>query len=558
MPLTRRLIPAILTGMLLLLAACRPDPVRRQLLAADAIIETAPDSALAILSRISPARLAASPEANRPLHALLLTQAQTKCGITITSDSLISIALRAYGSEGSDPDLRKRAHFYAADIAYNSGDLRRSMRHALTARDISIRLSDPYWTAKSAEVIADIFNASYNNPQAELYSREAADNYLRAGRIRNHRYALCDLATELTNQGKYPLALNLFDSIVNAESQEIVPDSALIQYAIEASLPAMYHSGEYDRLNKAINQCYGKELDNWSGTNVTLAQYEIAMSRGNMGKASEALEYASSISDDRRQSYILLYNAFKHDIATQHFEDAAVIADSLIRLQSNIFLSVIYNSIEAEQRDYYQQESEKEKLKAKRRLTLLIVTIILFSLFLILLAIIFRLRLKANRMEFEANINNLTSLKESVDCLSEERQNIIESLFKDKWSTLNMLCNEYFELGESEAARKLLIKNIETELNQLRTPQNIKSIESSVNLYLNGISAAMRNELTWLSDNDHTFLTLIVAGFSPRAICLFTDIKYKNYYQKRSRLIKRISMSDAVHKEDFLHRLGAN
>lgn len=59
----------------------------------------------------------------------------------------------------------------------------------------------------------------------------------------------------------------------------------------------------------------------------------------------------------------------------------------------------------------------------------------------------------------------------------------------------------------------------------------------------------------WLKSDDITFIMLIYAGFSPRTICLFTGIKIKYFYGKRSRLTERIMASDAKEKELFCSKM---
>lgn len=83
----------------------------------------------------------------------------------------------------------------------------------------------------------------------------------------------------------------------------------------------------------------------------------------------------------------------------------------------------------------------------------------------------------------------------------------------------------------------------------------MNEIVESVDKYFNGIVTLLREECGFINEDDITFLALIIAGFSVRAVCYFTDIKYKNYYLKKSRLCKRIELSDAVHKELFLTKI---
>ena len=66
-----------------------------RLAAADSLMEVRPDSALEILDSVDSKSLSGE---NRAYYALLLTKAQYKNYITITSDSLINIALDYYDS----------------------------------------------------------------------------------------------------------------------------------------------------------------------------------------------------------------------------------------------------------------------------------------------------------------------------------------------------------------------------------------------------------------------------------------------------------------------------
>lgn len=138
-----------------------------------------------------------------------------------------------------------------------------------------------------------------------------------------------------------------------------------------------------------------------------------------------------------------------------------------------------------------------------------------------------------------------------------ERKNamIVENLFKDRWATLNMLCNQYFERNDNERTRVMILNDIEKELTKFRNTKNLKEIEVAVDTYLGGIMSLLRAECAFLKEGDFVFLSLIFAGFSVKAVCLFTNIKYKLFYLKKSRLSKRISESDAPHKEVFLYRM---
>lgn len=65
----------------------------------------------------------------------------------------------------------------------------------------------------------------------------------------------------------------------------------------------------------------------------------------------------------------------------------------------------------------------------------------------------------------------------------------------------------------------------------------------------------LREECTFFKEDDFVFLSLVFAGLNVRTVCLFLDIKYKLFYLKKSRLIKRIEDSAVLHRDAFLSRL---
>ena len=73
---------------------------------------------------------------------------------------------------------------------------------------------------------------------------------------------------------------------------------------------------------------------------------------------------------------------------------------------------------------------------------------------------------------------------------------------------------------------------------------------------MDGIVSSLRNQCPFLKQEDVNFLALLYAGFSVRAVCMFTGIKYHHFYVKKSRLIKRIEASDAPDKALFLEKLN--
>lgn len=189
--------------------SCDTNKDKTKLKDADKIIEENPSVALNILSNINQDDLSHNDFA---YYALLFTQAQIKCGINVSSDSLIRIAYKYY-KDSKGGDLYIRAYFYNAKISYNNENFHEAMKDALMAYDYAKEHNNYYWIAKSSELISDIFFDVFNYSQAESYTIEAIDNYGFVGKKINQRYSICDLATIYLNENKDAKAIELADSI---------------------------------------------------------------------------------------------------------------------------------------------------------------------------------------------------------------------------------------------------------------------------------------------------------------------------------------------------------
>lgn len=572
----------LLLFIFLAIVSCDSD-IRKELKRIDSFIESEPEKAMGQLEMI---RHDVMSRQDSAYYALLYTQAQIKCGIEVASDSLIESAYTFYG-HGDSGDLKKRTYFYRAKISYNGGDLRGAMRDIMVSYNISKDSDDSYWIAKSAELIGDILYDAYNYGQSELYTLEAVENYKKADKTANHRYALCDLASTYLNQDKDRDAIILLDSIRYVVAGEKPFDSALNEYIMSAMNSAFLKVGRFEALDSVMNidrenvlTSADDDLDN------SIIKSYWLNERGNATDASQLLLATYKLTSNDRESVRVLYAAYNQALTGGDYRRAALMSDTLLAIQSNIAKEVLKESVTGEQRDFYISNAEYQKKKSKFLLGLFVTGITVALLIILLLLFIYRLKLRAKKAELESNLSSLLYFKEQAEHIGientmlsrelskqsrelmtvhqqlEEKQNleaqnalVIEHLFKEKWSTLNMLCNEYFEMGQSENTRGIVLCNIEKELKKLRDKKNIKEIEIAVDSYMGSIMSLLRSECPFLKENDFVLLSLVFAGLSVRAVCLFTDMKYKLFYLKKSRLYKRIESSDAPHKDLFLSKI---
>ena len=165
--------------------------------------------------------------------------------------------------------------------------------------------------------------------------------------------------------------------------------------------------------------------------------------------------------------------------------------------------------------------------------------------------IIVKRRLTRKRKEIE----ELSMLISERSDRNHELEAQVNTLYSSRLDTLNMLCNEYFEKSESEKVKLSLYNEVEKHILALRDTKSINELEGIVNKYMDNILVKVREQLPELNRKDLIFLTYLYAGFSPRAVCIFTNIKIKNFYNRRSRLKERILETNAQDKEFFVSKM---
>lgn len=545
----RRVIIAIALIPAFILASCVRHDGR--LADIDAIMEEEPETALALLDSIRPEALSPSDHA---YYALLYTQAQVKCRIEVSSDSLISIAYGKYNHESSG-NLKMRACFYNAKVFFNQGDFKSAMEDAVVSYDIAKEAEDPYWTAKTAELMADILWYVYNYSQSEAYTHEAVENYLLAGRIDNHRYALCDLASIYLNEDKIGEAESLVDSLYDVVTHETPVDSALLDYMSMARSSVLLETAQLDELEKLWEETPDIKFDINSEINAVLKKSTTANLNDDNERAAALLSNAYQLAEDERQRARIMYQEYRQSLSAGEYKKAAMMGDSLIWIQSKIAEDVLSESITSIQTDFYSEKAKYQQKQAEWRLYALIAVAIVAIVIALLIIMIFRLRIRANRAEFETNLSSLMLFKGQAENENRRLEGELERLFRQKWNTLNMLCAEYFNMRDSEASGVAALSNIKQELDKLKSSKNLKEIETAVDTYMGNIMTLLRQECTFLKEDDFRFLSLVFAGMSAKSVCLFMDIKHKLFYLKRDRLFKRIADSTATHKELFLSKI---
>jgi hypothetical protein len=101
-----------------------------------------------------------------------------------------------------------------------------------------------------------------------------------------------------------------------------------------------------------------------------------------------------------------------------------------------------------------------------------------------------------------------------------------------------------------------LYEDIKKEIDLFSNNQEtINRLEEIINRYEQNVMKIVRREFPALKEKDYKFLCFVYAGFSAKAICVFTGDNLANVFTKKSRFKKKIEMLACSEREILLHYL---
>ena len=330
---TQVFIP-VLVVLVFVLGGChgqsnRYDP---RLIAADSVLRmNNPDGALRLLDAIDGAKL--SNAGDRAYHALLLTQAQYRCYVDITSDSMINVALDYYKQHEGEQEKLTRAYIYKGAVTEVLGDPEGAMPYYKQAVSVAApddhfnlgyakmrigslyrdnlvmdsaditqlkqalyhfeQVPDSFYIAQCLSTIGNSYAAISRNDSALVYL-EQADSLIRALNltsmsIQNARY-LADLKMFSHDIDDIMEAKDIAVSLCGKETSEqnhLLLIAAYTLAKLNKADSANYYLRQVkednltDGLKVLYNDCYA----------------ELARCRGNLGQFEQYFRRADDISD---------------------------------------------------------------------------------------------------------------------------------------------------------------------------------------------------------------------------------------------------------------------
>ncbi|MDE6796365.1 MAG: hypothetical protein K2J63_13815, partial [Muribaculaceae bacterium] len=441
------------------LTGCR-DSVDRQLAVADAVMETAPDSALSILKDVNVGDVE---ESQRPLFYLLLTKATVKSFQDIGSDSLINLAAEYY--EGRKDSLEVQSKMYYGMALRQQGRYEEAIVPLTLAYDLAMPLKEYRWAGIAARELSYVYKKLFNTEPQLIWTQKAQEAFIKGNYNQHAAWEDISLIEGLLKNEQYKEAWRILEKIDSCkpindryflkdiryqkastlhmmnqpeiaigEYESMLADSLKLNTTIWCFLVQDYRlTGQPEKAAMALDSARSNAKSHLDSIWVTDMEAKAAAERGDYRKAYEyATDFGVEIMKDGDQR-------IGHPVST-------TLTDTL--------------------REKYAVEQRLRE--SQRRIMWLWIAIgVLATVVLGTVAWILYMRLKSHKMELErmasqaqALRTDIANLTETADRKHRSTSEAMRDLLAANTRTLDRLCALWFRQPDSPKARQTWHKEL--------------------------------------------------------------------------------------------------
>ncbi len=492
-------------------------------------------------------------------YALQCAMERDKNNIFYDNDSLISIAVDYYQAH-KDYYKTFLAYYHLGRIYYNQTDYPNAIIAFTKAEERIKSIDDNFSIGKLYSHIGFI-NRVVNNFSKSLVAYHKAFEYY-----------------SKTDSTSYQISAGINIGQVYCEMQQYELAEKYLKDGIEQA----YKAGNYILLNSAVELfvqfCWLTEnVENLKM--IKFSEYH-AVSKDStykddtilyrdvltekMQDAKELKNRWSAIAINKDSSLVGFRDYHIHTSYNDYLSKVGIYDTLGNRVFDTTMRSTLQQPIIDAQKEYFREQNEIKALELKYNRQLLIAATAILLLIIIIILLVSRQIIVSKKQEINRYIDIAQNLENSLFEQKRDMQNMaadmnreISSLFVKQFDLFDKLCSTYYDTVDIKKEKEHLFMLIKGEISKLqKDKRSIMQLEEIVNKHKNNIMAVTRKSIPDLSEHDYQLLCFLYAGFSAKAISVFTADTVSSIYNKKSRLKAKLSKSDMPNKEILISNLS--
>ena len=516
----------------------------------ESYIHERPDSALAVLESIDPAKLRSA--RLRAEYSLWYTAALDKNYIDTTDLEVIRPAYEYYSRHGAPVD-KMRANYYKGCIYVHRHDDVSAMNYYMLALEDSSKVEDNHYKELINSAISDIFSRNFNSEQEIQYALDA---------IRYSRLANC-------LKGEWVITGHLASAYANArrwEDSEITYKSFFSMPIYDTLMYCKRRIGYAKELllrpEPDAQQCLDLigEVSNLCPRAMTVEAYCLyASASQELGNDSLADSVLDQLMAMGVQQEVVKYWRCNIRKDQGRYKEAFEDLRQSVMYQDSVVMAVLKQSLVKSQRDYLNVQStilkrENEIVKYRNGVVIALLLLVLGAF----ITLYFRRKAILNRRIEDVSALNAESQQmlalqksQTESTLSSLRKQFAD-MFKAQFKSLNDLCGAYLSPVKKDRKDKVYaaaMKQLDMIVND---KDSLDKFLSLINESLDGIMNKLRADLPNHDEHDFRFLAYVIVGFDAKTISSLTGYSVGTVYTKKNRLKKEISELKSVYRDYYM------
>lgn len=550
--------------MLVLVAlSCRDDGSQEALLrTADSLLESHPDSALALLRRDS-SQFSRSGKSVRMWYVLSRTEAEDKCYVTHVSDSAIRAAAEYYDVSGS-ARRRVRAHYLLGRVycdMHLSG-------HALVSFDKALAVEgsdDPVisrYKALAATWAGDIYeekkldrDALHYNLLSYGYARKADAPSIALYSLRDIGRSYFRLKQSERGISYYRQAADRAKALHNADLYNMVMEELAAVYLEIGRLTEAYQALQTPFLGTE-DQDISTHYFIWANYFKRIGRLDSALANNRRGMSYCDIPIKKTASLEQARMLAMLG---RRADAIGYYEKYAAYTDSvdsINRRETSDLLAQVERNLDIEHQNTVLAES-RARLTVLLSVAVFVVAVTVFFLVRYYVNMRRRVRrqqarigdyLRRHRESEELRRRNearIAELESELSSSNERLTSVRRSLMRTEAA---MLAGQNEQMRFRERHRELLVADLsETEVYRLYhdgvsvpSPSDYHRLEEALNRAYDNFTVRLRDLYPAVTENELWICCMVKAGLSPKEICRISAYQFNSLSMAKTRLYARI------------------
>lgn len=546
--------------------SCAEKVVVNDLVQAEGLMQTRPDSALKLLESIPfPENM---DQADYAYYCLLLTEALDKTYYDFTSDSIIRIALDHY-ERTRDKQRLPKAYYYMGRVCHTLYNAPQAINYYLKAKDVLVKDSDYPLEARIYNQLGSLYVALRFNKNASSAYEKAYESLSLAGDSVNLPYILRDIARTHNASGRIDSTVICYYKAIR-EAVKVGNVDCEISSRIELASMLLEENRlaeAREQKEKAINLYNGRKLT--PQTQLILGEFFEAAGQLDSARyyfnqsinTTNLYTHAASIRrlallEEKEQNY-------KQAVFYNHQYSAC--KDSIEMMMNRVDVSEMEHFY-----NYQQIENENNRLKIESGRRQLVYTIFYFSITLVLILVIayffyYRQKKKKemllkekdmlykeeqyrkSREKIKANLQEIQILKDNLEKNSSRLDQVSQELIRTKTELLEQqnkqieLSIHHISLKRQKLLDSPLYKRVKAlAVNEILREPNWLQFKEEMDMIYEDFESQLRVLYPFMSEIELKVCYLIKADFNVSETAILLGRAKPSITSCRKRLYEKI------------------